>query len=563
MYLRETRQKRVDGSVLTHLQLAESVWDPDKGQSKINIVYNCGRADDPEVAERLRRLARSILRRCFPEEVLAEDASWNLIDAWPYGDLYVLEQLWRRLGFVEVITEVLGKRKLGFAVERALFAMVANRALSPCSKLYCYEQWLAEDVHIEGTEGLALHHLYRAMDFLEENRAVLEEALYFRMADLLNLDVELIFYDTTSLHFEIDEEDTGVGEDEEVYGSVAAGHRRYRAPRKRGKAKNGRDDAPQIVVGLAVTRDGFPVRHWVFPGNTVDVTTVEQVKRDLRGWQLTRCVFVGDAGMVSEKNLKRLARGGGKYIVCMPVHPGGEVATQVVNRPGRYQEVSENLRVKEVTVGDGERRRRYVVCHNPQEAQRQRLHRETVLEHLSAELDSLRHQSGKTHTKRVCELRASGRYGRYLRLTRTGKPAIDRARVKALARLDGKFVVHSNDDTLSAEDMALGYKQLQRVEEAWRTLKSGLKLRPVFHWAPHRIHAHVALTVFALLLERVAEHACGDTWRNIRDDLRQIKLAQLLSPNGAVWQVTEPAENAAKRLKFLQINKPPPLLHVA
>ena len=563
MYLRETRQKRVDGSVLTHLQLAESVWDPDKGQSKINIVYNCGRADDPEVAERLRRLARSILRRCFPEEVLAEDASWNLIDAWPYGDLYVLEQLWRRLGFVEVITEVLGKRKLGFAVERALFAMVANRALSPCSKLYCYEQWLAEDVHIEGTEGLALHHLYRAMDFLEENRAVLEEALYFRMADLLNLDVELIFYDTTSLHFEIDEEDTGVGEDEEVYGSVAAGHRRYRAPRKRGKAKNGRDDAPQIVVGLAVTRDGFPVRHWVFPGNTVDVTTVEQVKRDLKGWQLTRCVFVGDAGMVSEKNLKRLARGGGKYIVCMPVHPGGEVATQVVNRPGRYQEVSENLRVKEVTVGDGERRRRYVVCHNPQEAQRQRLHRETVLEHLSAELDSLRHQSGKTHTKRVCELRASGRYGRYLRLTRTGKPAIDRARVKALARLDGKFVVHSNDDTLSAEDMALGYKQLQRVEEAWRTLKSGLKLRPVFHWAPHRIHAHVALTVFALLLERVAEHACGDTWRNIRDDLRQIKLAQLLSPNGTVWQVTEPAKNAAKRLKFLQINKPPPLLHVA
>jgi len=498
----------------------------------------------------------------LPEEVVAEDASWNLIDAWPYGDLYVLEQLWRRLGFDEVIAEVLGKRKLGFAVERALFAMVANRACAPCSKLYCYEQWLAEDVHIEGAGELALHHLYRAMDFLEENKAVLEEALYFRMADLLNLDVELIFYDTTSLHFEVDEEDSGLGEDDEVYGSVAAGHQRYRALRKRGKAKNGRDDAPQIVVGLAVTRDGFPVRHWVFPGNTVDVTTVAQVKRDLKGWQLTRCVFVGDAGMVSEKNLKSLARGGGKYIVCMPVHAGSEVATQVVNRPGRYKEVTENLRVKEVVVGDGERRRRYVVCHNPQKAQRQRHHRDKVLEHLSAELDSLRHQTNQSHTKRVCELRASGRYGRYLRLTRTGKPVLDQARVKALARLDGKFVVHSNDDTLSAQDMALGYKQLQRVEEAWRTLKSGLKLRPVYHWAPHRIHAHVALTVYALLLERVAEHACGDTWRNIRDDLKQIKLAQLLSPNGTVWQVTEPGQNAAKRLKSLQIKKPPPLLHV-
>lgn len=140
---------------------------------------------------------------------------------------------------------------------------------------------------------------------------------------------------------------------------------------------------------------------------------------------------------------------------------------------------------------------------------------------------------------------------------------IDAAKVKAAERLDGKFVVHSNDDTLSAEDMALGYKQLQRVEEAWRRLKSGLKMRPVYHWAPHRIHAHVALTVLALLLERVAERACADTWRNIRDDLKQIKLAQLSSPNGVVWQVTEPTPETAKRLKSLQISPPPPILKLA
>jgi hypothetical protein len=135
--------------------------------------------------------------------------------------------------------------------------------------------------------------------------------------------------------------------------------------------------------------------------------------------------------------------------------------------------------------------------------------------------------------------------------------------VAAAERLDGKFVVHSNDDTLSAADMALGYKQLQRVEEAWRSMKSGLRLRPVFHWAPHRIHAHVAITVLALLLERVAEHACADTWRNIRDDLKRIQLAQLLSPHGRVWQVTEPTPEAAKRLKSLQIKPPPPILSLA
>ena len=118
--------------------------------------------------------------------------------------------------------------------------------------------------------------------------------------------------------------------------------------------------------------------------------------------------------------------------------------------------------------------------------------------------------------------------------------------------MDGKFVVHSNDDTLSAEDMALGYKQLQRVEQAWRQLKSGLHLRPVYHRAVHRIHAHIALTVIALLLERMAEHACADTWRNIRDDLKGIQLAQLIGANGTLWQVTEPRPSASNRLKLLQ-----------
>ena len=207
-------------------------------------------------------------------------------------------------------------------VERALFAMVANRACAPCSKLYCWEQWLKEEVHIPGTHGLSLQHLYRAMDFLEANKEPLEREIFHRVADLLNLDVEVLFYDTTSLHFEIDLDDEGIGPDDLVHGSSAAGAKAYRAPRKRGLSKNGRGDAPQIVVGMAVTREGFPVRHWVFPGNTVDVTTVAQVKRDLRDWQLTRCLFVGDAGMVSAANFKALAAGGGKYLMCMPLRRG-------------------------------------------------------------------------------------------------------------------------------------------------------------------------------------------------------------------------------------------------
>ena len=108
----------------------------------------------------------------------------------------------------------------------------------------------------------------------------------------------------------------------------------------------------------------------MFPSNTVDVSTVEQVKADLKGWQLSRCVFVGDAGMVLQANLKMLSRGGGKYIVCVPMRRGDEVTEEVLARPGRYRAVADNLRVKEVVIGDGERRRRYIVCHNPQEAER-------------------------------------------------------------------------------------------------------------------------------------------------------------------------------------------------
>jgi len=556
MYLRESKQRRANGTVVTYLQLAENVWDAEKRRSQATVVWNCGRADDPAVIERLRRLAKSILRRASPEEIVAAGGDWQLVCAWPHGDIHVLEAIWQRLGIGDILRAQAGKR-FSFDLERALFAMVANRTCAPASKLYCHEQWLKEDVRIAGTAGLGLQHLYRAMDFLEAHKDAVEQAIFYRVADLLNLDLEVIFYDTTSLHFEIDEEDrgdaTGV-----VHGSKAAGRKAYPAPRQRGHSKNGRTDAPQIVIGLAVTREGFPVRHWVFPGNTVDVTTVAKVKADLKGWQLTRCLFVGDAGMVSQANFQALAKGGGKYLMAVPMRRGDEVTEAVLRRPGRYRQVAANLQVKEVVIGEGARQRRYAVCFNPQEAQRQQAHREELLKELAAELASLA-DPGDGHSKRVCALRSSARYGRFLKETRKGL-ALDTAAIRELARFDGKFVVHSNDDTLSAEDMALGYKQLQRVEESWRTMKSGLKMRPVFHWAPHRIHAHIAISVLALLLERSIEHACQDTWRNIRDDLKRIQLAQLLSPQGTVWQVTEPTPAAANRLKLLNIKPPAPIL---
>jgi hypothetical protein len=268
-------------------------------------------------------------------------------------------------------------------------------------------------------------------------------------------------------------------------------------------------------------------------------------------------VCVGDAGLVSPEKLTTLSASGGKYLRCLPRRRGDEVTRAVLQRPGRSQRVADNLRVKEVVGGEGARRRRDSVCHNPQEETRQRAHRQDCLRELAAELASLHEVRGEGHTKRVCELRASRRYGRYLRLTNGGLLKIDVAKPREEARLDGKFVVPSHDDRLTPADRVLGDTQLPHVEEAWRTLNNGLRLRPVFHWAVPRLHAHVAWRVLALVVERVIEHACGHTWRNIRADSEPMKLAQLSSPHGEIWQVTAPSSDAANCLKCLAIKNPP------
>jgi transposase len=546
MYLRETKRRNADGSIVRYFQLAENTWDAERGCAVAKVVHNFGRADDVD-RDALRRLAASILRVCEDPSTRKLDGEDGVTvrDAWPYGGVYVLEQIWKEVGVDKVLARCAKKRETKQPFERALFAMVANRALQPYSKLYCWEQWLRAEVFLPDARNVALQHLYRAMDFLEANKVEVEKSVYFAMADLMNADVDLIFYDTTSLHFEVDEED----EDSEASDAEVP------ALRKRGYSKNGRGDAPQIVIGLAVTRDGLPVRSWVFPGNQADVKTVESVKNDLRGWRLGRCVFVGDAGMNSEENRRSLSLGGGKYILAARMRARDEVTKNVLARPGRYHPVADNLRVKEVIVGDGEGRRRYVVCHNPLEEKRQREHRARLVRELRAELADA---PAKADTQRGRALLTSSRFGKYLRPDR-GWLRIDRAAIAEASRYDGKWVVTSNDDTLTPDDLALGYKQLLRVESCWRQLKSGLRMRPVFHRLAERIQAHVTISVLALLLERIAEIRAQDTWRNISAKLAAIKVVEYERGGARIQQTTALGADVTALLKKLGVKPPPPL----
>jgi len=381
----------------------------------------------------------------------------------------------------------------------------------------------------------------------------IEREIFFRTADLFRADVDLIFWDTTSVYFEVDDEDT---ECETKRGTTLP------PLRKRGDNKEGRGNQPQVVVGLALTRDGLPVRSWVCPGNTVDATTVAQVKESLRGWKLGRAIFVGDAGMDSAANRQALAKGLGHYLLAMPIGKLTEVQGEVLARAGRFRPVHASLDVKEVVVGEGERRRRYMVCRNVEEATRQRQHREEVLAALRQELARLDPQA-PDHTKRACELVASKRYGRYLSRGPGGRLAIDPQAVRRAARMDGKYVLLTNDDTLTPEDVGRGYKAMMILEACFRRMKTtGLRIRPVYHWTAHRITSHVKLCVLALLIERAAEIRVGDTWRNLRFALEEVKAVRSRVHELTLVQSTRLTAPVLAYLKKLGVKPPPRVLSI-
>jgi Transposase DDE domain len=239
-----------------------------------------------------------------------------------------------------------------------------------------------------------------------------------------------------------------------------------------------------------------------------------------------------------------------------------DIEDEVLTRPGRYRQVADNLQVKEVWVGDGERRKRYVLCLNPQEAERERARRAQLLVALDAEL-ALLEQHQEDHPKAACELMASRRYGRYLSEDGRGRPRLDAAKVKAAEKFDGKFVVISNDDTLSAEDIALGYKGGWIIESCFRRMKqTGLQVRPMFHWTPRRIEAHVKLCVLALQMQRAAEISCQLPWARIAHALGGLKAVGYRCGSRAIVQRSKIPPELSAMLKTLKVSVPKQILLV-
>lgn len=546
MYIRTVTRRNKNGTTTGYVQLAHNVWDPKARRSGPHIIYNFGRQEQVD-KEALRRLVHSINHFLGPEETLRAEAQGKIglhfVSSKPLGGSWVLSQLWEKLGIGGALERLLKERQYHTPVERALFALVANRALAPSSKLVV-EEWVRDDVVIPGLEEVPVQQLYRAMDFLLGHQEEVQWHVYTAVADLLNLEVDILFFDTTSTYFEVEEEDEGEGDGN---GGL----------RRRGYSRDHRPDLPQAVIGLAVTREGIPVRCWVWPGNTADMTVVPQVKKDLIGWKLGRVVTVVDRGFVSDGNVKELQKAGGHYIVGERLRSGKAEVEAALERPGRYRRVNENVEVKEIIVGEGEARQRYIMVRNPKGVERDRHQREELLERLGAELKALGELKGPAHSRACCALLAHPTYGRYLKLRRHGRPYIDQRKVGEEAHLDGKYLLHTSDDTLSAAETALGYKQLAEVEQAFRSLKHDLELRPMYHRLEERIRAHVLLCWLALLLIRVAENRTGETWRKMRAKLQQMHLGEYRGTDGRVLWRTETTTHQQGIFKAIGIPQPP------
>jgi Transposase DDE domain len=555
MFVRTAVRRNKDGSAVRYLQLVHNEWDPAAKAAKMRVLHNFGREDQVDKAA-IERLAGSLCRLLDPGRAAAlREPGLSYQGSVAFGGPWLLDQLWARLGIGRIVSARLGKTRRDPAAERVLFALVANRALDPSSKLAA-AHWVGRKAWIDGLPETSDDACYRAMDWLHQVRAAVEQEIYGQVANLLNLEVDLLFFDTTSTYFELDCEDEAVARDKNgnlTEGGQQAAEGKPAPFRAYGKSKDHRDDLPQIVIGMAVTRDGIPVRIWCWPGNTSDSALIRQVKDDMRDWTLSRIVWVADRGFTSADNRRYLRAGDHHYIIGEKLRSGSAEADAALSRQGRYQDVAANLKVKEVKISDCER---FVICYNPEAAERDAAVRERML----AQLNEMINDSDKLSATKRAELRGviSTKPGlnRYLRATPGGLLRTDAARIKAEANLDGKYLLRTSDPKLPAEDIALGYKQLLEVERGWRDLKQVIDLRPVYHRKEERIRAHVILCWLALLLIRIAETAAGTTWNTITDELDLLTLGTFTGPAGTFRQTAELTKTQRDLLAKLKIAHP-------
>ncbi len=527
-----------------YLQIVENRWDGKKSAQR--VIATLGRIDQMQAKGEIDNLMRSLSR--FSEKTIiilsARDNPEVQATARKIGPAMIFERLWQELGIGKIIRNLLKGRKFEFEVERAIFLTVLHRLFVSGSDRGC-DKW-RRDHRIDSVEALSLHHLYRAMALLGEElkdqkdrtpfsprcvKDVIEEDLFYANSDLFS-GVDLFFFDTTSIYFE--------GQGGDTLGN-------------KGFSKDHRPDLNQMIVGTLINNQGRPVCCEIWPGNTADVKTLLPVADRLKKrFAVNLFCLVADRGMISEETIKGLDERDIPYILGSRMRKSTEVRDDVLLRGGRFKEIHPEtksghspLKVKEVRVGD----RRYIVCLNEKQARKDAQDRDNIVASLREQL--------KRGPKALVGNKG---YRRYLTLD-SAHVAIDEKKIEEEARYDGKWVLRTNTE-LPAETVALKYKELIQVEQAFRDMKSVLETRPVFHQTDGTIRGHVFCSFLALVLRKELESRleraghCFE-WMDIKQDLEALQEVTITEHDKSLAVRTECAGTCGKVFQAVGVAVPP------
>jgi DDE family transposase len=505
----------------SYLQIVENRWED--GRTRQRVVATLGRLDQLQQDGRLDALLASGARLSQSVLLLSAHAQGQLpsLTTRRIGPPLIFQRLWQQTGCQRVIDQLLDGRRFEFDVERAIFLTVLHRLFASGSDRAA-DKWKT-DYQIDGCEALQLHHLYRAMAWLGEElppdqqagqtpfapRCIkdrIEEGVFDRRRDLFT-DLQLVFFDSTSIYFE--------GEGGQDIG-------------RRGFSKDHRPDLYQMVVGAVLDGHGRPICCELWPGNTTDVTTLIPVVDRLRSrFGVRRVCIVADRGMISQETIAALEHKerGWEYILGARMRSQNEVKDEVLSRAGRYRVVHpprvasddpSPLKVKEVWVED----RRYVVCLNEDEARKDAADREAIVAALRERL-----RGGDK------SLVGNKGYRRFLSDRGADRFQIDEAKIAADARYDGKWVLRTNTELDSAE-VALQSKRLWMVEQGFRSCQSLLQTRPIYHRCDETIRGHVFCSFLALVLRqelqaRLDERGHEFEWADVISDLDRLQMVEV------------------------------------
>ena len=504
-----------------YLQIVENKRDGKKTRQR--VVGTIGRMDELAGRGQVDQLLRSLAKYSERALLLLAGTGDPQSEVKKVGPVLVFERLWERSGVSEIIRGLLKDRRYQFDVERAVFVTVLHRLMNSGSDRQA-ERWMT-GYRITGAENLDLQHFYRAMAWLGSPltdqpleagfaprcmKDVLEEEIFRRRRDLFT-DMDLVFFDTTSIYFE--------GDGGETIGQY-------------GHSKDHRSDRKQMIVGMVLDNEGYPVCCEMWPGNTTDVTTLKVLTKQLKErFGVERICVVSDRGMISKKALKELEKEGIHYILGVRMRRNLEVTAELleggtwveVYGPRQRQKDPSPLLVKEKTVNA----RRYVICENPEEKKSDADMRAKILGSLS---DALR--KGDT------SLIGNKGYRRFLSVEGKGHFVVDEKKVRNDARFDGKWVL-TTDMALPMAQVALKYKQLILVEMIFRDMKSVLDTRPIFHKCDETIRGHVFCSFLALVLrkelDRMLEHAGHRfEWEDIKRDLKALTDTTITDDNKTI-----------------------------